>query len=264
LSGLPWWDERAGFFGEFYVLGDHSIEGHLTERRQSVDERTVSEVDGLVRLLELTSPSRILDVPCGYGRHTIELALRGYEVVGNDINELHLEIARKKAQQQGVCPNFLKENMLFLDHPCEFDVLINMFYSFGFFNSDAENMMVLKNFFSALKPGGIFLMHTDVNIPRITSGKYKTAESRELESGGNLHICEHYNHVTKRIDGSWTIEANDKISSKPYSVRVYDENEFKNLCIEVGFESCLSYGDWFGGSYRQDSEEIIFVATKAL
>ncbi|CAF4819188.1 unnamed protein product [Rotaria sp. Silwood2] len=70
--------------------------------------------------------------------------------------------------------------MIDINYDNEFDAVINMFYSFGFFETDEENNQVLQNFYNALKPGGKFLFHTDVNIPRILSGKYKEDETRHL------------------------------------------------------------------------------------
>jgi len=76
--------------------------------------------------------------------------------------------------------------MLDLRYKNEFDSIINMWYSFGFFESDDDNFKVLKNFFNALKDRGRFLMHTDVNIPRVTTGKFREYEKRRLSGGGFL------------------------------------------------------------------------------
>lgn len=257
-----WWDESAGFFGDFYMHGDASAEGHLVAKKLTLPERTMHEVNGVIRLLGAAKGASILDVPCGYGRHAIELVKRDYSVHGIDINAVHLNAAIQQAKQSNLNIQFSKQSMLDLRLNEQYDAVINMFYSFGFFDTDAENMQVLKNFKQALKPGGKFLMHTDVNIPRVLAGKYRTDESRHLPSGDLLHIQDRYNALTKRIEGVWRIEKNKSITEKPYSVRVYDEQEFKAMCLQIGFSSCVSYGDWAGKPYHPiDSEEIIFVAT---
>jgi SAM-dependent methyltransferase len=255
-----WWDEAYGFFGEFYMEGDESIEGFITNRKLALSERTDIEVEGIIKLLKLTANEKIMDIPCGYGRHTIELAMRGYDIVGIDLNATHLHAALENAYKKNTNAKFMKGNMLNIDFENEFDVIINMFYSFGFFDTDEENMKVLKNFKKALRPNGKFLMHTDVNIPRIITGKYKTDELRHLKSGAILKIQDRYNSKTKRIDGAWTIENNSKVIEKKYSVRVYEEMEFRNMCIEAGFSSCIAYSGWDGREYNSDSEEIFFIA----
>ncbi len=258
----PWWSEEYGFFGSFYMDGDDSKEGYLIEKRQTLAERTKSEVDGVIKLLSLKSQASILDCPCGYGRHSIELARRGYEVTGSDINSVHLQKAANDAKTNSIDITFNKESMLDLKYTSQFDAVINMFYSFGFFDTDDENEKVLKNFFDALKPGGKFLMHTDVNLPRILLGKYKEDEERNLVTGKTLRVIDSYDPETKRINGAWIIKSEGKKEKKDYSVRVYTREEFEQLCRKVGFSSVSTYSNWHGDEYSENAEDMIIVATK--
>jgi SAM-dependent methyltransferase len=258
----PWWSEEYGFFGSFYMEGDASKEGYLIEKKQSLDERTKSEVEGVIRLLSLKSKAGILDCPCGYGRHSIELARQGYKVTGSDINSIHLKKAIEDAEARSTQVSFIKESMLDLEYASQFDAVINMFYSFGFFDTDDENEKVLKNFYNALKQGGKLLMHTDVNIPRILSGKYKGDEERNLVTGKTLRVVDSYNPETKRINGAWIIKSEGKEERKDYSVRVYFRKEFEELCKKIGFSSVVTYSDWQGNEYSENKEDMIVVATK--
>ncbi len=255
---IPWWSEEYGFFGPFYIEGDNSLEGYR-EKKQSLAERTAFEVKGITKLLSLNNKSKILDAPCGYGRHSIALAKKGFDVIGIDINSKHLAQARRKKS----AVQFVKKNMLNINYKGAFDAVINMFYSFGFFETDEENERVLANFYRALKPGGRLLMHTDVNMPRIISGQYKTDEIRTLKSGKKLHIIDYYNKRTKRIDGVWIIvDKNSKQILKDYSVRVYAKSEFVELCKKAGFKKCKAYSYWDGSPYSKEAEDMIIVATK--
>ena len=257
-----WWTEKYGFFGKFYMEGDASIEGFLT-KKMSLSKRTKREVVGIIRILGLKRGMKVLDAPCGYGRHSIELARKGINIVGSDINSTELLRAKREAKKQRLDVKFVKENMLDIEYKKEFDAVINMFYSFGFFNTDKENNQVLKNFYNALKPGGKFLMHTDVNIPRIKAGKYKLEEERRLISGGRLKIIDKYNPKTKRIEGVWIItKSNGRVEEKHYSVRVYEKDEFIRLCKRIGFKNCVAYSSWDKKPYSKLGEEIMFVAEK--
>ncbi len=258
-----WWQEQYGFFGNFYLEGDNSLEGYLIKKQQNLAERTKTEVKGLIKLLKLSKGQSILDMPCGYGRHSLGLTKKGYLVTGVDINSVHLSVARKKAKQENLKIKFVKNNMREINYKETFDAAINLFYSFGFFTSDKENYQTLRNFYTALKPGGKFLMHTDVNIPRIIKGKYKEDEVRQLANGKKLHIIDRYSSKTKRIEGTWIItsEKNQEIR-RDYSVRVYTKNEFMGLCQQVGFKKCRAYGDWEGNKYSKNSEDMIIVAEK--
>ena len=254
-----WWSEEYGFFGNFYMEGDNSKEGYLIEKKQELTERTQSEVNGVVSLLDLKIGSKVLDCPCGYGRHSVELAKQGFIVTGSDINLIHLQ---KAGNEKNENVTFVKENMIDIRYENEFDAVINMFYSFGFFETDEKNEKVLKNFFEALKSGGKFLMHTDVNIPRILAKKYKATEERILASGKRLVIHDFYDAVTKRVTGSWNIKDGNIDVSKDYSVRVYTRDEFEDMCRSAGFSSVTAYSDWDGNPYSEESEDMIIVATK--
>ena len=196
-----WWMEDGGFFGRSYMEGDNSLLGYLSTP-QTLQERSHGEVEGVIRLLNLQPNQRVLDCPCGYGRHSLGLAQRGLKVVGIDINTQELEAACHKSDH--LCNvQFINQDMQSLKYHNEFDAVVNLFFSFGFFESEAENLQVIRNFYSALKPGGKFLMHTDVNLPRVLSGQYKLSEVRPLQNGKKLEIVETYDLTTKRINGQW-------------------------------------------------------------
>lgn len=253
-----WWKPEYNFFGTFYIEGDDSLHGYRADRRQSLADRTMEEVGGVIRLCQLTHRMSIYDMPCGYGRHSHVLGLLGYTVTGFDINSTHLQKAREMIKDKNSLVTFVEHNMLSPLPVNSADVCINMFYSFGFFTSDEENRLVLVNIYNSLKDGGVFLMHTDVNVPRIETGDYKLTESRILSSGETLHINESYNPETRRIHGSWTV-GNIK---KEYFVRVYTEEEFKKMCLSIGFSEVMSYGDWDGSPYYPQKSEIMILVAK--
>jgi 2-polyprenyl-3-methyl-5-hydroxy-6-metoxy-1,4-benzoquinol methylase len=262
-NNQKWWGEEYGFFGNFYMQGDNSKDGYRVLQKQTLRQRTLTEVDGIIRLLNLKSKSKILDIPCGYGRHSIELAKRGFIITGSELNTKHLFIANKEARKNSVKIKFIKENMLDINYNSKFDAVINMFYSFGFFWKDKDNFKVLHNFFKALKPNGQFLMHTDVNVPFIEAGKYKHDETRILANGSILKIVDKYDPVIKRINGSWILKDKDgKEIKKKYSVRVYTKEEFIILCKKAGFRFCKTYSDWNKKLYSKNLEDMIIVATK--
>ena len=225
-----WWSEEYGFFGSFYLCGDDSIEGHLSIRHSQA-ERTREEVEGICRLSHLRPGDKVLDVPCGAGRHSLALAEMGYPVLGIDLNGTHLAEARRQAVARKLLVSFEQADMLAFCRPQAFDLAINMFYSFGFFESEEENKRVLRNFQTSLKPGGRFLMHTDVNLDRIRSGTYRLNEVRHLAGGGVLRIDERFDSASRRIVGSWSIENGTREESRTYSVRVYEVEE-------IGRASC--------------------------
>jgi SAM-dependent methyltransferase len=257
-----WFENGAGFFGEKYIEGDDSLEG-FTSTPQTLSMRTTSEVEGIVRLLALQPGASLLDCPCGYGRHSIALARKGFQVVGSDINQEMLNAAERNA---GGVSNLqlVRENMLELEYREKFDAVINMFLAFGFFEEEDDNERVLSNFFQALKPGGQFLLHTDVNVGYIMREKYKFHERRHLRSGRTLEIVESYDKERKRLHGQWILidSAGVREELPPYSCRIYTADEITDLCKSVGFASVRIYGGWGGEDLEDESEVMIVVASK--
>lgn len=260
-----WWESEGGFFGDIYKEMDNSYEGHLNSAKP-LEQRTEEEADGVIRLCQLKKSDTLLDCPCGYGRHSLCLARKGITVTGADINKRFLELDKQQLQEQHLSNcSFVESDMRRLPYVNEFDAVINMFYSFGFFETDQENIVVARKFYEALKPGGRFLMHTHVTIPRLISGKLKNNQIRNLQSGKKLELERHFNTQTKREDGIWRLlDANGAFESEltPYSVRLYTAEEWQMLCREVGFNSVEIYGDWQGTKYSDDAPQMIAVATK--
>jgi ubiquinone/menaquinone biosynthesis C-methylase UbiE len=259
-----WWESEGGFFGPLYLEADDSLEGFLYNPQDMAD-RIQTEVNGIIKLCALKQDDAVLDCPSGYGRHSIALAQKGFCVTGVDINDYFLKVAREKIKKFSIgnC-RFLKEDMRMLRFTDAFDAVINMFYSFGFFSKEKDDMQVVENFHHALKPGGKFLMHTHITLPKIMSGDYKRHEIRTLQSGSKLELFRDYDPVMKRENGQWFILHPDgtKEDSEPYSMRIYSIEEFTALCRQAGFSRVDAYGDWAGSPYKDSSSLLIAVATK--
>jgi len=131
------------------------------------DETTTQETTAILTYLNLphTVPSssspRILDTACGWGRHAVELAKRGYRVTGVDLSPVMLEEAEKRAQKAGVTVRWLCMDLRDIDFTNEFDVAINIFTSFGYFKDEEYNVKVLQNVSRSLVSGGRFLLDLD-------------------------------------------------------------------------------------------------------
>src|SRR3989344_6470670 len=269
-----WWSNTGGFFGSKYIEGDQSLEGYIPGRLESLEQRTKREVEGIVKMLDLKVNSRILDCPCGYGRHSIALAEMGMEVFGVDINDTHLKLAERESNRKfnpsgraywkSSMPVFMIGDMRNLPFVGEVNSVINMFYSFGFFETEEENEKVMKEFYKTLLPEGQLLLHTDVSPEIIDSGKYRFNETRTLENGKRLRISEAYDSNAKRINGSWTILSKSGRLSKltPYSVRIYSMNELEELARKTGFIETRFYSSFNGDLFTKDSKELIMISKK--
>ena len=121
-------------------------------------QRTETEIDGLLKLINAEKNQKILDACCGVGRHSIELAKRGLRVTGIDITKSFLEAAGLSAEAEGVAVDFIESDILRYTATNTFDHVINMYTSFGYFESEDDNALFLKNMRANLKPGGKILI----------------------------------------------------------------------------------------------------------
>lgn len=120
-------------------------------------ETTRAEADFIAGALDAPAGGAVLDLACGFGRHAIEMAGRGYRVTGVDFNPRYLEIAAGEAARAGREVRWLAGDMRSLAFEAEFDAAYSYFTSFGYF-PDAENEQVIAGVVRALVPGGRFLL----------------------------------------------------------------------------------------------------------
>ena len=128
--------------------------------RERDGERTVAEVDFLVEKLGLEPGARVLDLACGHGRHSLELARRGFRVTGVALSPRSLELAREAAAAEGLDVELVESDMRDLSFDAAFDAAINLFTAFGYFESDDEDRGVLERVARALRTGGAFVIDT--------------------------------------------------------------------------------------------------------
>lgn len=127
---------------------------------QSWVEETGREVDFVIRALSLQGGERILDLGCGFGRHALELASRGYSVIGVDITLAYIQEACRRAAEQHLNAEFICADIRDVSFSAEFDVVINMADgAIGYLETDEENLKIFDVVANALKPGGKHLMY---------------------------------------------------------------------------------------------------------
>jgi 2-polyprenyl-3-methyl-5-hydroxy-6-metoxy-1,4-benzoquinol methylase len=126
---------------------------------QSWVEDTEKQVDFLIKTLSLSGNERILDLACGYGRHALSLAKRGFTVVGVDITTDFVDDATQNAREQSLPARFIQSDIRDVDFNSEFDVVLNMAEgAIGYLENDEENLKIFDVISKALKPGGKHFM----------------------------------------------------------------------------------------------------------
>lgn len=202
----------------------------FTYQDDLTDERSDAEVASLVKLLQLASPMRILDLACGFGRHTNRLAALGHSVTGVDYMPGFLKLAREKAAEMGVQVEYRQGDMRQISFYEEFDRVLLLFTSFGYF-TDAENERVIRNMTSALKPGGYLML----DIQNRDTLLKDLPPADVVEKDGDLLINRFsFDVLTGRFYNRRILIRNGVRKDKPFSIRLYNAAEIRNLLHGAG------------------------------
>ena len=203
MSSADLWYDR--FFSHEYLRFDEHPHTHL-------------EIDFLIQTLALTPSDHILDVACGYGRHTIPLARQEYRITGMDRSPVMLQEARTRACGLKIPPSFLQADMRDLPFFETFDIALNLFSSFGYFEEEDENFRVLQNISDVLVPGGLSLIET-VNRDYVV----RHNPSTQVYRPDNLLLIEErtFDPLTSRSQVDVTVLQNGHETRLHHSIRLY-------------------------------------------
>jgi SAM-dependent methyltransferase len=131
----------------------------LDIKNQSWVEDTEHQVDFIIHTLGLTGKERILDLACGFGRHALSFARRGFSVVGVDITKDFIVDAIKTARSSSLKAEFIHADIRNIQYENEFDVVLNLADgAIGYLENDEENLKIFDVIAKALKPGGKHFM----------------------------------------------------------------------------------------------------------
>jgi SAM-dependent methyltransferase len=135
------------------------------------------QVEKILRLTGVRG-GKALDLCCGPGRHSVALAKRGFAVTAVDRTRFLLEHARARAAQANLSVEFVLEDMRRFSRPATFDLIINLFTSFGYFEDQADDVRVLEIVRENLRPSGVFVLEM-VSKERLAR-QFQATTSREL------------------------------------------------------------------------------------
>lgn len=231
-------------------MSAHSVEWHKTLYdglfaksgldSKAMHEKARLEATFVARVLKLKPNDKILDVPCGTGRHAKVLAELGYSVTGVDINKTCIQFAKKN------CAGFdvlLKQgDMKSLSWAREkYDAVINMFTSFGYFPTDQENEAVLRQMIACLMPnGGIAIQTINRDFLMTIFDPARWSEDRT-----SFHLeASKYDPKTKYIESQKIIieKRNNRAHRYHHRARLYSASEMRALMKKCGLSKVQVFG----------------------
>lgn len=243
-----WWRDLRNHFGE------------LSENNSQLTDR--KDIQPAIDFISTVLPpnARVLDLCCGPGRYTLELAHEGFEVVGFDLSEHYLDLARDLARKEGVTAKLIQGDMRELPWANHFDAVINVSTSFGFFESDAENQRVLEAVAKVLKPEGVFLLelgNRDYYLKHFIAKNWQ-----RLDDGSVLLVQREFDYLKSRINSSFEKWHGGEAEKWSQSWRAYTLAELVNMLEQAGLTLTNVFGGWNQKPYNVDASRMVIVSQK--
>jgi SAM-dependent methyltransferase len=244
----PWHEQD-----EFWL----AVEPILFARRRMADAPT--EVERVMALAGLRAGMAVLDLGCGIGRHALEFARQGLRVSGVDRTRSYLEKAARRAEAEGLSIELVEADMRDFRRPGAFDAAVNLFSSFGYFESPDDDRRVARNILDSLRPGGALVM--EMMGKEILARTFQ--ERSWMEEDGVILLEERrLGRAWGWIENRWILLIGGRRIERRLSLRLYSAAELVALLSEAGFGTADAFGDLTGGAYDHAARRLVVVARK--
>ncbi len=247
-SAKPWHEEDR-----FWEV----VAPFLFSERRRAD--APEDVENLISLLGISPGAKVLDLCCGVGRHSLELARRGFQVTGVDRTKLYLDEAIKRAEAEGLTLEFLQDDMRTFCRTGAFDIVINLYTSFSYFENPEEDRQVVMNVYRSLKRGGAFLL--ELMGKEVLARIFRERDWRE-EDGAIILEERRLSRNWGWIDNRWIILRDGEKQEFKVCHRLYSAVELSSLLGECGFDRVDAHGDLAGSPYDHTAKRFVVVARK--
>jgi SAM-dependent methyltransferase len=222
-------------------------------------EEAEQTIATLLKFISVQKPNpKALDIACGSGRHAVALAENGFQVTANDLSSTLLAEAKKLAESKNLTLTFTHTDMREIAFEQEFDLIVQLFTSFGYFENEDEDNAVLQNVARALKPSGWYVLDfLNEYVVR------NTLQPETRRTVGELEILEQRMLFGERVVKSITLRENGITHRFIESVRLYSKEELTAMLTAVGLRVHHILGDYDGGAFvREASPRLILIAQK--
>jgi SAM-dependent methyltransferase len=245
---MEWFEDEA-FWRELYPF-------MFPAERLSIAGEQVDQIIALTKF----SGRTVLDLCCGPGRHSVAFAQRGFKVTGVDRSSFLLERARERASEAGVSIDWDLKDMRHFKRSSAFDLACSLFTSFGYFEKEEDDLLVLRNVYESLGTGGVFVMELlgKERLARV----WQSALCTEYPDGSLLLQRPEVRDDWTRVRNQWILLKDGRSQTFCFEHTIYSGRELKDRLLMSGFQDVQLFGDLQGAPYGPDAARLIAVARK--
>lgn len=237
----------------------------LDIKNESWVEDTENQVDFIIKTLELTGKERILDLACGFGRHTLSFSRKGYQVTGVDITKDYINDAIKTAKEESLNVEFINADIRDVGFESEFDVVLNLADgAIGYLETDEENLKIFDVISRALKPGGKHFM----DICNAKHAEYFFPKKGWEIGEKSLALSQfEWNKETKRmLFGGWDIPFGI-VAQEPKilygdSIRLYSVEELEQIFLKRQMKMRKTFSNYYGKEVSRNELQLMVYSVK--
>jgi SAM-dependent methyltransferase len=245
----------------WYETFFQGINCELWEKAVSTDW-TKQEVDFLADELNIQQGQNLLDIPCGFGRHSIEFARRGFNVTGIDISQTFITGLTEKIKSNNLNIKAVQADILTINLSQKYSGAICMGNSFGYFNFDKMKVFVEK-VSSNLETGARFIINSGMVaesiLPNFSNYQNKTYTVDNI----TMDITNIYNVEDSYMISNLLLTKEGKREEHSFKHFVFTLGEVKRLLKLFGLKTIATYGSLSKEEYKLGDQQIYIVAEKA-
>jgi len=236
------------FASDFYL----SVYSHRN------DEDASKFLNKVLSFVSVPAGSKVLDAACGAGRHSVIMAQKGFDVTAFDLSQPLLDKAIEKAVELNLNIKFSREDLRYVSYNERFNLILNIFTSFGYFYNDDENFAFIRSAYNMQEEEGVFIF--DYLNEKYLRGRL-VPSTRKIVNG--FEVLEEREIKNNRVVKKITIRKDNDSLDYEESVQLYSFNEIIERFKEIGYKAVKSFGSYECTPFIPDeSDRIIIIFQK--